>query len=64
MNPQDIRIVSGKNIEGLHYIFVFQYGKAEFCCQNITVWLEEDVADELKEYISSLTFEEIAKVIL
>lgn len=63
-SPQNIRIVRGKNIEGLHYIFVFQYGKAEFRCQNIVVWLDEDVANELKEYVDSLTVEEIAGVVL
>ncbi len=60
---QNIKIIHGKNVEGLHYIFVFQYGKAEFRCQNIAVWLDENVANELKEYVSSLTLEEIIKVI-
>lgn len=62
-NKNEIHIVKGKTTEGLFWIIVYQYGKAEFRYQDIEIWISEDLGIFLEENVKDLTLEEIRSVL-
>ncbi len=59
----DIRIARGETLEGLFWIVVYQYGKAEFRCQHITKWIDRELGEFFEVNANSMTLQEIEQVL-
>lgn len=60
---QEIQIVHGFNVEGLFWIVVFQYGKAEFRCQEIVCWLDTELGQFFVSNAENMAFHEMKFII-
>ena len=58
-----IRIVKGETLEGLFWIIVFQYGKAEFRCQYIEKWIDVELGAFFEQNANNLTLGEIEEIL-
>ena len=59
----DIRIARGETLEGLFWIVVYQYGKAELRCQHIETWIDKDLGEFFEANADKMTLQEIEQVL-